>query len=294
MAKNKGLYYLGRVQKGGELDDKLLIDSILNPKTITARNNAWTFIESQGFKSFIFSKLVKFQPSGEVFVVDEEDKTEVKQVEPNLRIAISPFIYIPDYSGICFLNVSNHIYESNFSKYFSRIIKKTNNDFFVDCEVEMIADMRAFAQRIINLGSVDRIFAKVNPPNPLYGPLWEKLKEYLEKRNTNNLSIDEKSDSNSSLNSKISDHLKGVLGQTEENPYQPDDEVDISDAAILMAADGYGNGKVEGTEDNKYIVIKTSETIKNFRFDRDPEPEELYRIAVEELIKINDERHLDH
>ncbi|MEX0661347.1 MAG: hypothetical protein WEA58_15600 [Balneolaceae bacterium] len=293
MEKNQGLYYLGRVQKGGELDNDLLSESILNPKTIVARNNAWTFIESQGFEKFIFSKLVKFQPSGEVFVVDDEDKTEKKQIEPNLRVAISPFIYIPEYSGICFLNVSNHIYDSNFGKYFSRIVKETNNDFFVDCEVEMIVDMRAFAQRIINLRSIDRIFAKINPPNPLYGPLWERLKDYLERRNTNNLSLDEKSDSNSSLNSKIGDHLRGIIDQTEENPYMPED-VDISDAAILMAADGYGNGKIEGTETNKYVVIKTSETSKNFRFDRDPDPQELYNFALEELVRINDERHLDH
>lgn len=293
MARNQGIYFLGRIHKGGELDNEALIESILNPASIRTRNNAWTFIESQGFENFVYGKLVKYKPAGEVYIVDEEDKTEEKLIEPNLRIAISPFIYIPEYSGICFLRVSNHVHENNFDKRFSRIIKETNNDFFVDCEVEMVTDLKTFAKRLIELQTIDRIFAKVNPPNPLYGPLWENLKEFLERRRTNNLSIDEKSSGNASLNSKLSDHLTGILNQTEDEPYRPE-EVDITDAAILMAADGYGNGKIEGTDRNKIVVIRTSETIKNFKFDREPEPEELYRLALEEFIKINDERHLDH
>lgn len=293
MARNQGVYFLGRVQKGGELDDETLMNSILNPVSIRTRNNAWTFIESQKFDDFIYSKIVKYKPSGEVYVIDEDDKTEEKLIEPNLRVAVSPFIYIPAYSGICFLRISNHIYESNFNKRFSKIIKDTNDDFFVECDVEMVTDLKTFAKRLIDLRTIERIFAKVNPPNPLYGRLWESLKDFLERRRTNQLSIDEKSAGNSSLNTNLKDHLNGILNQSEEEPYQPDG-VDISDAAILMAADGYGNGKVEGTDRDKFVVIRTSETIKNFKFDREPEPEELYRLALEEFIQINDERHLEH
>jgi hypothetical protein len=293
MAKNKGIYFLGRVHKGGELDDETIIQSILSPTTIQARNNAWSFIESVEFEDFVFAKLVKFQPKGEVYVINEDENTEEKQPEPNLRVAVSPFIYIPAYSGICFLRVSGHIYENNFDKRFSKIIKDTNNDFFVDCEIEMVTDLKTFAKRLVKLQSIDRIFAKVNPPNPLYGPLWKKLKEYLERRNTNDLKIDENSEENSSLNTNLREHIEGVLSQTKEEPYLPD-EVDLTDSAILMAADGYGNGKVEGIDEDKQVVIRTAETIKNFKFQRDPEPEELYNFAVSEFIKINDERHLHH
>ncbi|MEW6058427.1 MAG: hypothetical protein AB1540_17640 [Bdellovibrionota bacterium] len=68
----------------------------------------------------------------------------------------------------------------------------------------------------------------------------------------------------------------------------------VGDAAILMAADGYGSGKVVGVEETRTVTIRTSENQKSFVSDGDPSPEELYRIAYEQFAKINNERYLDH
>jgi hypothetical protein len=40
--------------------------------------------------------------------------------------------------------------------------------------------------------------------------------------------------------------------------------IPIGDAAILMAADGYGSGYVKGKQDDVMVVIKTSETLRNY------------------------------
>ena len=68
----------------------------------------------------------------------------------------------------------------------------------------------------------------------------------------------------------------------------------IGDSAVLMAADGYGKAKIEGTENSKNVVIRTRENQKNFLFDREPSPEKLYEMASAEFEKINKERYLDH
>ncbi len=294
MNKQTGTYLLGRIHKFGELNDKELKKTIVSSSTVESHGNSWTFIESYGHEKFVFAKLVKFKSTGEVYVIDEKDKKQDKLIEQNLRIAVSPFIYIPAFSGVCYLKVSNHIHEINFPNIFTKIIKETNDDFFVDCNVKHISDLRSFSKRVISLSTFERIFANINPPNPLFGPHWKKLKEYLEHRNSDSLTFDEKSGHNESLNSKLREHLNGIINQSEKSPYIPEEPIDITDAAILMAADGYGKGYIIGKEKNNYITVKTDQAINNFKFNIEPDPEELYRIAYDHFIKLNDERNLNH
>jgi hypothetical protein len=61
-----------------------------------------------------------------------------------------------------------------------------------------------------------------------------------------------------------------------------------------MAIDGYGKGTVKGRRAKRKVVIETSGTVKNFTFDREPEPEALHDKAYEVLQSINDERRLKH
>jgi hypothetical protein len=68
----------------------------------------------------------------------------------------------------------------------------------------------------------------------------------------------------------------------------------VGDAALLMAADGYGRGKVVGLEQGRTVTIRTSENQKSFLHAKDPTPEELFNAAHEEFSKINDTRQLDH
>jgi hypothetical protein len=68
----------------------------------------------------------------------------------------------------------------------------------------------------------------------------------------------------------------------------------IGDAAILMAADGYGSGLVKGRVGSNFVVIRTSETIRNFSFDKDPTPDDLYEAALNIFETIKRERHMEH
>ena len=194
MAK-KGTYYAGRVLKLGLLDQEMLLASMKKPVSILYRGSAWTFINveevNQSGHHFVFGRLTKFFPQGQVEVVDEATRSEVTQIEPNLVDASSPFIYIPEHSGIAFLNVSSKITPSVFINRFSEIIEHTNKNFFVVCDIELVSDLKTFAAKLAALDGIYQISARISPPNPLFSPLWKPLEDYLRSRNTDRMAITE-------------------------------------------------------------------------------------------------------
>lgn len=292
-----GTYYLGRVIKLGVLDNEKLMDAILYPRPITAWEHAWTFINSEKVQNdnreFVYAKLTKYSPDAEVFVVDPDKGKEIRQDEPNLSIASSPFVYIPEFSGIAFLRVSNHIEPKTFMKRFSSLIKNKYHSFFVECDVGPISDLRSFAIKLSKLDGIYNISATISPPNPLFGPLWEDLKIYLQKRRAGKMKIQEESGDDHTIATKLPSLVKDISEQSAIESFLPQ-KVDIGDAAILMAADGYGSGYIKGKQRGEFVTIKTSETIKNFSYLKDAKPDDLFKKAYEILKKIKDDRHMKH
>lgn len=297
MLSNNGTYYLGRVIKIGTLDHEKLIKAILNPKPILAWGFAWSFISAQKGTidgvDFVYAKLCKYSPDAEVMIVVPEKGEEKSQEEPNLRIASSPFIYIPEFSGIAFLRVSTHVEPHTFMKRFATLVKNKYDNFFVDCKIEAISDLRTFAIKLSKLESIVNISATISPPNPLFGHLWEDLKKYLDARRTDKMKIQEESFGDKSISTNLPSLIENISEHTSEKPFMPS-KVDIGDAAILMAADGYGTGYVKGRQQGEMVVIKTSETIKNFSFSKEAVPEDLFRKVYDILNKINEDRHMKH
>ena len=297
MAK-KGTYYTGRVLKLGLLDQEKLISAIKQPESIKNRGNAWTFTNIEEYQQsgnhFVFECLSKYSPEGEVGIVDEVTRSEKVQIEPNLLLASSPFIYIPDHSGIAFLSISGQIEQQTFIKRFSEIIEFTNKNFFVDCDIELIADLKTFANKLSMLDGIFRIEARISPPNPLFSPLWEPLEEYLRERNTDRMVVSEDAPESGVLNTGLPELVKEASLQNENEQFFPEENIPIGDAAILMAADGYGRGIIRGRIENEVIIIKTSETALNFSFDKTPNPHELYEKVLKIFLRIKEQRHMEH
>lgn len=293
----KGTYYLGRVIKTGNLSSKDIERAIQAPRSVDRYGSAWTFLDVQPFSDravpYIFGRLAKYDPKAEVPVVDPARHEEVWRPEPNMTKAASPFVYIPEYAGVAFLHVSNKLEYKAFLNRWSEIVNASHAQLLAQCDIDPITDLRTFAKKLQSLDGIYRVSGKVRPPNPLFGPLWESLKEYLSGRNTDKMSVQEESAADEPLNSQLPEHVQGILDQTQDQPYRPD-WVPIGDAAILMAADGYGTGHVRGRRDGDFIIIRTSETVRNFAFSRDPEPEELFEKAYEIFRQIEVERHMEH
>jgi hypothetical protein len=249
---------------------------------------------TNGRAIFAFAQLTKYHPDGEVPVIDEEHRVRDKRPEPNLLIASSPFVYIPEFSGIAFQHVWNLIERKAFVHRFTDIVCKSHDNFFVDCKIEPITDLRTFAARLSAIEYFLEIQAKVRPPNPLFGRAWADLKNYLTRRSTTELNLKEKGEGKSPLRTKIVEHIKAILAQSEPHPYNSNEPVDVTDAAILMAADGYGSGKVIGKEKGSTVIIRTSETQKSFLFEVEPKPEALFQEAHNHFSRVSNERDMEH
>lgn len=271
------------------------MDAITNAATFTAGKFVWTITNvvdnRQAPIPFVFGRLAKFAAEGHVTVVDTRTKSEVDAVAPNLVAASAPFVYLPKFSGIAYLHVWNEIQEDLFPRRFKSVIETSLGGFFVDCSIEPITDYRMFSEKLSALDRITEMTAKVHPPNPLFGRLWEPLKDYMEKRSASELALNEKEAGPQGLKSNIQVLIKNIV----VNPsYQPQQHVDVTDAAMLMAADGYGAGKVQGKHQDADVVIKTSDTQKSFMFDKDPAPAGLAETAAKHLAQVSAERDMRH
>ncbi len=299
--ERRGRYYLSRIIKLGQLNQDNLIKAMIRPVSIVTGKYAWTITDVRVIKRnkkvvYVFGKLSKYNPEGTVKVVNEREKAETSIIEPNLIEASSPFIYIPEFSGLAYLHVWNQIEREIFAKRFSRIIEESFDNFFVTCKIEPITDLRKFIERLMSIDTFTEISARIHPPNPLFGRAWKNLREYLEKRQASELSLKESADEKQPLNSQLLAHLRGLADQTDDERYSPVEPVDITDAAILMAVDGYGDGRIVGREKEtrSTIVLKISERHVSFLFGADPLPDQLFEEANKQFSKISKERNMDH
>lgn len=290
----RGRYYLGRVVKIN-LDQESLMGAIANAPIITIGKFDWTItdIEDNRRDSFpyVFGKLSKYAKDGHAKVIDEISKSQINTDVPNLLEASSPFVYLPECSGIAFLHVWDGIQEDVFPRRFKSVIEAAFDGFMVSCDVEPISDYRAFTSRLKKLSKFTEFSATVYPPNPLFGRLWGSLNEYIASRNASEIAVKEQTSKPGGLKSKIIELMDRIMDSPN---YEPDEIPAIGDAAILMAADGYGRGKVVGIESGDEVVIKTSDTQKSFLHDKEPEPNELAVKAKYQLDKVSNERDMKH
>ena len=101
------------------------------------------------------------------------------------------------------------------------------------------------------------ITARVYPPNPLFDPLWQNLMEYMHKRNSSSVKVHEE---NRKDDGGIKTELPIVLNMIQTGKLPEQYKLGMIDAAILMAADGYGHGKISGmSEERKHTIVETNE-----------------------------------
>lgn len=295
MARN-GTYYLGRVLKLGSLTQASLMQALASPRPIQSRGGNWALVnvhlDPDG--QFVFGRLARYLPEGRVDVVDPDTLSTESQMEPNLLVASVPFVYIPAHSGVAFLTGSSNIDHSTFIRRFCSIIEGSLDNFFVECQIEVITDLRAFAIRVSALDAIYKIQSRVSPPNPLFGPLWENLKNYLIQRNADRLNLTENAGPGEALQSMLPELASSYTATAQYPNSELLTPIPVGDAAILMAVDGYGTGIIRGRSGSDAVVIRTSETIANFIFDKDPAPEELYSAANEQFDRIRIDRYMEH
>ena len=293
-------YYLGRVLKRGELSSARVIEAMRSPVTIEYRGTRYSFIDFERFdingeQVGYVAKIAKYRQQGAVEVVHEAHHASAEAAVVNLIDATSAFVYLPEVSGIAYRHIWNTFPREQFERVFKELVELKHNKFFVAVDIEPIADLRTFVSRLAKLDRMTHLAATVVPPNPLFGPCWKSLAEYLRKRNLEEATINEQSAMG--IESNISQIATAVLDETD-----PASMVElmeplldgVGDAALLMAADGYGHARVEGTEGDRKVVIRTSENQKSFLIDSGSGSAVLYERSAEIFRLHTEERGLEH
>lgn len=299
--RSKGHYYLGRVIKRGlgvsRSSSSSIAKAIQSPAVVSSKSFLWTFSDFQSGVVdnciYIFSKLLKIAPKEDIDVVKLERREVVQINADNVLVASSPFIYLPRYSGVAYLHVWNHIRYGDFINRFSQIINSSRALPYVYVSIDPISDYGVFVSKIKMLKSVTRIVANVTPPNPVYGRIWKSLDEYLRNRHVSELRIQEDGSHSGGINTAI-DTLMEKLNAN--SAYEPETPPSLTDAAILMAADGYGKARVTGYVDEKgkvEVTLHTSQEVKRFLFDKDPTPESLAAATITIFKQLAKDRGMD-
>lgn len=294
-------FYLGRVIKLGGTTSELLMSVIESAPVISVRGARYTFTDFKAFgdpsrPNGIFAKLTKYRPEGSVEVLKRDEHRVGSALVTDLIEASSEFVYIPEFSGIAYRHVWNSIQREVFERVFSDLFWNSHLVLMAKCEIHPIADMRAFASRLSGIDVITELRATVNPPNPLFAPCWKSLFDYVKKRNLDELVVTEKSDDG------IKSRLQEVASKVSEPAVNPLDSCElmeplmggIGDAAVLMAADGYGTARVAGLESGRRVVFNTSDNQKSFEMPASVLPEELYSATYQEFKEIGLDRWLEH
>lgn len=299
MAK-QARYYLGRVLKRGELTASKIAAAVREPVTVEYRGTRYSFIDFEpigaaGEEGGFYAKLVKYKQQGAVTVVHEERHASLSAEVPNLIDAASPFVYVPQFSGLAYRHIWNALPSDQFERVFKELVETKYEKFFTGCDIEPITDFRTFVTRLSKLDRITELHAAVVPPNPLFGPCWESLSEYLRQRALQEVQITEQAPGG--IKTRLKDIAAAVLHDESAAswPALMEPLLDgVGDAAVLMAADGYGRGRVKGSEDGKDVVIRTSDNQKSFLFDSDPNPMRLFEYAFDQLERVTKEQGLKH
>lgn len=294
----RGRYYVSRVHKSGRVTDESIISALKQPSETFSRLHGWTFIDVQEGQfedgiPYIFGLLAKYDPAGVVPVLNRKEHSQEEHVTADLIIAASPFVFIPAYAGVAHLHVWNDIEAEMFRQQFGKIIEAAYESFFASCTLEVIVDLRTFATRLRDLDVVQEISAKVHPPNPAFGRAWGSLKVYMANRNSSEVAITETANAESGINSQLLPIVEGLAGV----PAISDEVLDhtpIADAAVLMAADGYGSATVKGLHNETEVSVTTGKSQIGFLFAKKPLPDALAKRARQTLEKVFNERRMEH
>lgn len=292
-------FYLARVLKRGEMTKEMVVDAMHAPATIEFRGTRYSFtdfraVETQRGDTGFYAKLAKYKQEGAVGIVREVEHASAETQVRNLIDASSAFMYLPDFGGLAYRHIWNVLPREQFERIFKELVEY--KFILAGCDVEPVTDLRTFVMRLSKLDRITELQATVSPPNPLFGPCWKSLSEYLKKRKLTEVQIKEQADSG--IKTRLKEIAEAVL-QTEKTAGQLLEMMEplldgVGDAALLMAADGYGRARIKGMEGAHEAVIRTSDNQKSILIDGDPQPEVLFEHALTAFKKISDERGLQH
>lgn len=295
----KGRFYFSRIVKGGVIDKVGVQAAILNAESVESNRFAWTIVNTQPLDTTSYNKkrhryiggeLAKYDPDAVVPVVNEQTRKVVLQDEPNMARASSMFVYFPDHEIFLHHHVWNEIRDRDFQARMAQLIEAFFGGFFAECELHTVSDYTRFVGKLAALDTVTELSASVRPPNPLFSPFWSELKDYLSKRRLRRMKVTETAVAGNS----VATDAPEIARRLTESGELPTTTAMIGDAALLMAADGYGRAEVTGQRDGREVTVSTRSNALQIKVSLDATYAELASAGIRELVRMEQQRKLRH
>lgn len=286
---NKATYFISRMTKAADVDWSQITQAILSLSVISSDNYKYTIINISEIEPGIFyGEFAKYEGISESEIIDEVNKRSRTERSENKAIAISPFIYWPSQAAICYQHVWNHIREEDFREYFQYLVAQiiAASGF----EIYPVTNEKEFFLKLLKFKQIFEIEATVVPPNPLFGPIWEDLKEYLKRRKVRKVKHKESAERGQSLETRIIEIAKSAIS----NKINLITSSDFGDKAIFMAMDGYGSATIKGFDGKRVVVLRTLDKQESFKFDKTPNPNDLGDRFTEIYMEISKNREWRH
>ena len=291
-------FNLSRIIKGGLLDVPKVIQSLLTAPSVRSREFAWTITDAaEGVLThtdishrYLYGRLAKYDPEALIDTVDEPSHSTTQRLEPNLQKAASDFVYLPDSAVFGHRHVWNEIRPKDFRQHVAELIVEYHRGFFVECELHAIADLSLFLSKLGAIDNVTELKANVAPPNPLFGMFWANLDRYLADRRLRRFAIKEVAKAGQVIPTAAPE----IARKIEAGTMSDSTPAATGDAAVLMAADGYGTAEVAGTRGAQSIVVKTKDNAISITLPANVLPDELALAVVREVVNLEEKRKLTH
>lgn len=248
MAEQQIRYYFGRLNIIAVYDNKreFILNSLRADVAVITKTYSWGFFNIEEVETddgrFVHGFLVKYAPeTEEEVVVPESRQINDESIRNRINAKSRFFLHIP--SGlIAYHPIGGRIEQGQFGKHFVDIIKKANDNFFTEANIQTVTteDNSEFANLIGRFERISKVKVFLVPSNPSNRDVWDRTDERIKNMNAATYEEEFTADPKSQgLN---------VLG----------DEELLS--KFIMAQDGYGDATVSGKIDgeDRSISIKVN------------------------------------
>ena len=265
MPPNVHTYYFGRLNLMGVWDNKreFLHKALKSGSVESKRNFKYGIFDVEEIalqgQVFVYGRLVKYKPVLEGEVVDEQKGKVVEGGLPHGVVAKSDFFLHYQSEVIAYRPIANRLSESQFREMFARLIEAAHHHFFVSAALELIEEEFGIIEAVKKFQIIQRIVIEVHPTNPSNRKTYQRIDERLKRLKAQ----------------RMKQSIEGGEGGLNKDTLEEDDIY----AGLVMAADGYGKGRVQGVLDGAKVTISTGQSPvkKEILFSENPE-EVLYQL----------------
>lgn len=246
MTNNIYTFFFGRLNVLGSTEDKYrFINDALNAGAAEIFGKfKYGFFDIQEVtlnnEVFAFGRIVKYKPLLEGEVVDEGAHALIEGGLPQRVVAKAEFFLHHRTSVIAFRPVASRISSGQFRLVFSRLIEAGHQKYFVSAQIDTIEEELEIRDALQKLEIVRRISIDIHPTNPSNRPVYQNVNERLK--------------------ALEAQRLRQVIEGGENGLNKRHIENDDAFRGLLMAADGYGKGRIEGSIQGNKVVITTEDS----------------------------------